>query len=147
MHLMLWTLGVVVAADQATKAVVIARLAEGKPTLRNICGARLRHVVNRRNPWGSKGAVRVMTIVWVSLAAAACIVASRIDSPAAQVALGALLGGATGNLIDGVSRNGVTDFIDLRVWPVFNLADAAIVAGAVLFLWNMSDVLKTWPTV
>ena len=49
-----------------------------------------------------------------------------------SAALGSSLGGAMGNLIDGIGRRAVIDFIDLRVWPVFNLADAAIVAGAMI---------------
>ena len=53
------------------------------------------------------------------------------------VALGLILGGATGNLLDRVLRGSglsgrVVDFIDLHVWPVFNVADAAIVVGAAL---------------
>jgi signal peptidase II len=50
----------------------------------------------------------------------------------AQVALGASVGGAAGNVLDRARRGGVVDFIDLRVWPVFNLADAAIVVGTVV---------------
>ena len=42
------------------------------------------------------------------------------------------LGGALGNVIDRALRGQVIDFIDLHVWPVFNIADAAIVLGAVL---------------
>ena len=56
-----------------------------------------------------------------------------------SVGLGLVLGGALGNLTDRVVRgsglNGrVVDFIDFRVWPVFNLADSAIVIGAALIL-------------
>lgn len=46
------------------------------------------------------------------------------------IALGAALGGAASNLIDRVRRGGIVDFIDLKIWPVFNIADAAIVIGA-----------------
>jgi signal peptidase II len=49
---------------------------------------------------------------------------------ATQMALGAALGGAAGNLLDRWYRDGVIDFIDVGFWPVFNLADAAIVIGA-----------------
>ena len=49
------------------------------------------------------------------------------------VSFGLLLGGAVGNLIDRLTQNGnVTDFINCRVWPVFNLADSSIVVGALL---------------
>jgi signal peptidase II len=57
------------------------------------------------------------------------------------VALGLVLGGALGNLADRIVRGSgvsgrVVDFIDLHVWPVFNLADSAIVVGALLFAWS-----------
>jgi signal peptidase II len=58
------------------------------------------------------------------------------------VALGLILGGAIGNLIDRATRDErllmgrVVDFIDLHVWPVFNLADAAIVIGAGLLAFQ-----------
>ncbi len=62
----------------------------------------------------------------------------RINGTVARLALGCLLGGAVGNLIDrlvrgrGWGRGGVVDFVDLQFWPVFNLADAAIVVGVIL---------------
>lgn len=49
-----------------------------------------------------------------------------------RVALGLQLGGALGNLIDRLRIGHVTDFLDFGPWPVFNLADTAIVAGVVL---------------
>nr|MBO2504099.1 hypothetical protein [Thermoanaerobacterales bacterium] len=59
--------------------------------------------------------------------------------PVVAVALGMVLGGALGNLIDRAVREGdgflgggVVDFVDLQWWPVFNLADSAIVVGAAL---------------
>ena len=48
----------------------------------------------------------------------------------AAIALGAALGGAASNLIDRVHLGGIVDFIDVKIWPVFNIADAAIVIGA-----------------
>jgi signal peptidase II len=65
------------------------------------------------------------------------------------VAIGLVAGGALGNLIDRAFRagdgflgGGVVDFIDLQWWPVFNLADAAIVLGALLLFgtqWRQVD--------
>ena len=48
-----------------------------------------------------------------------------------------ILGGAAGNLMDRVRLGYVVDFVDLRVWPVFNLADSAITVGIGLLLWGM----------
>jgi signal peptidase II len=65
------------------------------------------------------------------------------------VAIGLVFGGALGNLIDRAFREGdgflgggVVDFIDLQWWPVFNIADAAIVVGALLLFgtqWRYGD--------
>jgi signal peptidase II len=48
------------------------------------------------------------------------------------VAFSLILGGAFGNLIDRMVYGYVIDFIDFRVWPVFNIADSAITIGAIL---------------
>ena len=50
------------------------------------------------------------------------------------VALSMILGGAIGNLIDRIYLGHVIDFIDFRIWPVFNIADSAITIGAVFIL-------------
>ena len=50
------------------------------------------------------------------------------------VALSLILGGAIGNLIDRIYCGYVIDFIDFRIWPVFNIADSAITIGAVIIL-------------
>jgi signal peptidase II len=53
------------------------------------------------------------------------------QSDAAHIGMWAALGGAAGNLLDILRRRAVTDFIDVGWWPVFNLADVAIVAGLI----------------
>lgn len=55
-----------------------------------------------------------------------------------RLAMGMVLGGALGNAIDRVLSSAVTDFIDLGWWPVFNLADAGIVVGALILFWRLS---------
>ena len=47
------------------------------------------------------------------------------------ISLGLIVGGAVGNLIDRIAFGYVIDFLDFRIWPVFNLADSAITVGAV----------------
>ena len=52
-----------------------------------------------------------------------------------SIAFGLQLGGATGNLIDRLSQGYVTDFVDVHVWPVFNLADSSVVVGTALLAY------------
>jgi signal peptidase II len=55
--------------------------------------------------------------------------------PVLPMALGLLIGGSVSNLVDRIRLGHVTDFLDLRWWPAFNLADTFIVLGvAILFL-------------
>lgn len=63
------------------------------------------------------------------------------------VSLGLMLGGAAGNLAERLVRGHVTDFIDLRVWPVFNVADSSIVIGVAVLAWLLFvPASKTHPT-
>lgn len=52
-----------------------------------------------------------------------------------RVSIALMLGGALGNLIDRIHQGHVTDFIDVGPWPVFNLADSAIVVGLIMMAW------------
>lgn len=54
-----------------------------------------------------------------------------------KVGLGLDLGGAIGNLVDRLRFGGVTDFMDVGAWPVFNLADSAIVVGTFLIAYYL----------
>ncbi|MCX7661597.1 MAG: signal peptidase II, partial [Candidatus Omnitrophica bacterium] len=54
-----------------------------------------------------------------------------------KVALILIVAGAIGNLIDRISLGYVVDFLDLRIWPVFNLADTSITAGILIVIYNM----------
>ena len=67
---------------------------------------------------------------------------TQMQSKSTSLAVGLIVGGAIGNLIDrafrsdaGFLKGGVVDFIDLQWWPVFNIADAAIVVGGVMMFW------------
>lgn len=52
------------------------------------------------------------------------------------IAFSMILGGAMGNLFDRIMYGYVIDFIDFRIWPVFNIADSAITIGAVIIAWQ-----------
>jgi len=62
---------------------------------------------------------------------------SRPLDRAVSVGLGLILGGALGNLADRVVLGRVVDFIDLGVWPVFNIADSCITIGAAVLVFSM----------
>ena len=61
----------------------------------------------------------------------------RVSSPILRISLGLQLGGAIGNLMDRLRLGYVVDFIDVGAWPVFNLADSAIVVGLVGLVFTM----------
>jgi signal peptidase II len=82
-------------------------------------------------------------IVLVIIAAAAAYIFFTQGHPKIKVGLGLLLGGALGNIIDRLRIGQVIDFLDFRFWPVFNLADVAIVCGALLFIVALGQKQKT----
>ncbi len=89
--------------------------------------------IGRSAPWFFVGVTAVVVAIIL-------VTSLRHRAPATGVALGLILGGAVGNLTDRAIRapglrGHVVDFIDLHVWPVFNLADSAIVVGAILLAW------------
>jgi len=63
------------------------------------------------------------------------LVAWRPRRPAIQAALVLVLAGAVGNTLDRVARGYVVDFIHVPHWPVFNVADMCVTAGAALLIW------------
>ncbi len=133
------------AADVASKAVVVATLDETEPARRLLGGAL--YLEQTRNSGAAfslgTGVTAVLTLIAVAVVVVLLRTARRMRSAGWAVSLGLILGGALGNLADrlfrspGVGRGHVVDWIsvfgpDGKVWPVFNLADSAIVVGAVL---------------
>ena len=59
-----------------------------------------------------------------------------------QLAIGLLMGGAFGNLLDRLIFGHVTDFMDIMPWIIFNVADVSIVAGLLGFVQDIPDVLR-----
>jgi signal peptidase II len=136
------TAAVVVAVDQLTKALIVGSyLREGES--RRIIGDVLSWTY-QRNPGSAFGLFQHIPVLFTILAAVIALVivvrAPRVHDRLTGFALGLVLGGAIGNLVDriarqpGVFRGRVVDFIDFHWWPVFNLADSAVVIGAVLLL-------------
>jgi len=67
---------------------------------------------------------------------------SFLDNRLANVAIGLVLGGTVGNLIDRIRFGGVTDFIDFGFWPAFNVADSAIVVGVIMFAYSLISLTR-----
>jgi len=63
------------------------------------------------------------------------------DNIIGKTALGLVLGGTIGNLIDRLRFGYVTDFIDVGLWPAFNIADSAIVVGVILFAYSLRSLV------
>ena len=128
-------------ADLATKLAAVRWLESNDPVplLDGLLTLRL-----TRNPGAafSLGAEYTVALSLVAITVVAVVVrlSSRLGSGGWAAALGLLLGGACGNLTDrmvrepGPFRGHVVDFLELPHWPVFNLADTAIVAGAALLM-------------
>lgn len=125
--------GAVLVFDQLTKALAGRWLAPRAVVSAGPIG--LRHVENGR-PAGDR---RFVAACWLLMTAGGMLIASTIfaASTLSQVALGLAMGGATGNVVDLLRGHPVVDFVDLRIWPVFNLADVAITGGVFLTLWTL----------
>ena len=123
--------GLAMFLDQASKKLALSRIKE-KPHSPERSGPRLRLTRNRTIALGlvrSRGALVLLWAVAVIGTILLILHAPLLQGHAAQLGLGVAIGGATSNLLDMLRRGGVVDFIDLRVWPVFNVADAFIFVG------------------
>lgn len=129
---------VAVLVDQASKVLAERVLSDrGSDAFGRSSG--FRWVLNRR---GSLVAMplRWALVVWIGLLAGAAVFAVEVSSVGVvgAVGLGLALGGAASNLADRVVRGAVADFIAVGRWPMFNLADGAMVAGTVLLASALS---------
>ena len=124
----------VVTLDQGIKMLVLNRLGEGHSC--RVGGfLRLHRVTNagfRFMPLSGRWSV----VLWLAFLACLVTVAGMVSGGGAM-ALGLALGGAAGNLCDRVFRGGVVDFIAVGRWPVFNIADVALVAAPFGAAWSM----------
>ena len=123
---------VVLSIDQASKTLILTSLRDAHAV--SIGPLALRRVINRRAGLGQlrdRSAMLALWLVELLLLVAIVEFVPVFDNRPAQIAIGAALGGAASNLLDRWCRDGVIDFIDVGFWPVFNLADAAIVIGAI----------------
>jgi signal peptidase II len=131
--------------DVVSKAVLVAKVSQDHAPIRTLGGAV--YVQQTRNSGAAfslgTGFTIILTVVAVGVVVFIVRTAGRLRSTGWAIALGMILGGALGNLSDrlfrspGVGRGHVVDWIslfgpDAKYWPIFNLADSAIVCGAIL---------------
>jgi len=125
-----------ILADQVTKHIVTHTL--GLDEAEHVIGPlSIHHVQNSGIAFGlfssATAGVAVITgiaVVWMLVFFAR----SGSRHPVLPAALGLLIGGSVSNLVDRIRLGHVTDFIDLRYWPAFNLADSFIVIGVAILL-------------
>ena len=143
---------ITVVLDQFTKALVLAFLepyqaVEWAPFLSCVL------VFNTGISFGLfAGETALLRWVLIGLALAVSVLLTswlyKEKRPRVASALGLILGGAIGNVVDRIFRHAVVDFLDLHIggwhWPAFNLADSAITVGAVLYVFtSLRDQLRS----
>jgi signal peptidase II len=124
--------GAVVALDQGTKAIAESALVPGQRA-DFVLGVEFANVHNKGVAFGffGDGSDWVLALTLVALAVIFAFLAREASQSGLWIPAGLLAGGALGNLADRIRTDAVTDFIDVPLWPTFNLADVAIVAGVV----------------
>jgi signal peptidase II len=133
---MLAVAGLVVAADQASKAAIVSGLEVGE-RVNLFAGVDLERVTNSGVAFGLLSDASDGIVLAVTFAALALVMgwfAADAARPHLWIGVGLLTGGALGNLADRVRDGAVTDFIDPPLWPAFNLADIAITAGVLVLV-------------
>jgi signal peptidase II len=123
-------------ADQGLKKLVEGSmlLGESIPVIPNVL--HLTHTKNDGGAFGILGGESAVLLIG-SVVAVAFVFWMLLQGPptlTTTIGCGLILGGAAGNLLDRLTVGQVTDYVDLRVWPVFNIADAAIVLGVATLL-------------
>jgi len=136
-----------VVADQLSKLWIRSNLAIGE-SLFEVGFFRLIYVRNSGAAFGLfQGQSFILALIALVGVAVLLLYAflfhhkiSFLDKGPGKVALGLLLGGAVGNLIDRIRIGYVTDFIDVGIWPTFNIADSAIVVGAIILAYSIINL-------
>ena len=143
------TAALVVVADQLSKLWIRSNLLVGQ-SLFEVGFFRFTHVHNTGAAFGIfQGYSSILTIV-AFIGVAVLLTYTLFIHPRfpllngslSRLALGLVLGGTIGNIIDRLRQGYVTDFIDIGVWPTFNLADSSVVVGAIMFAYVLLPLAR-----
>ena len=126
--------------DQLVKHLVVSTMHLGQsfPVIKGIF-----HITYVLNPGAAFGMLEHQRWFFIVVALAAVLLGVffyrklQLESILMRSGAGLLLGGAVGNLADRIQSGLVVDFLDFRVWPVFNIADIAICAGAGILIYDI----------
>ncbi|MEE3063090.1 MAG: signal peptidase II [Actinomycetota bacterium] len=141
LRLLLSVAAVVLALDVVTKVLAVRLLPPGQPV--SIIGDTVTWTLVRNSGAAfsmATGYTWMLTLIATGVVLGIFWMGRRLVSPWWAVGLGMILGGATGNLVDrffrapGPLRGHVVDFLSIGWWPVFNVADPAVVGGAILLV-------------
>ena len=126
--------------DQLVKHAVLVsmHLGESIPIIKEVF-----HITFVLNPGAAFGMLEHQRWIFIVVALLVVVLALvfykhiQRESLITRIGAGLLLGGALGNLLDRIQSGLVVDFLDFRIWPVFNIADIAICVGAAMLIWDM----------
>lgn len=126
--------------DQLVKHAVLVsmHLGESIPIIKDVF-----HITFVLNPGAAFGMLEHQRWIFIVVALLVVVLALvfykhiQRESLITRIGAGLLLGGALGNLLDRIQSGLVVDFLDFRIWPVFNIADIAICVGAAMLIWDM----------
>ena len=139
----------IVTADQLSKLWIRSNLLVGQ-SLPEAGFFRLTHVHNTGAAFGlfqdQTFALTIVALVGIAVLLVYALFIYRrfplLDNGLGISALGLVLGGTVGNLIDRLRFGYVTDFIDVGIWPAFNIADSAIVVGVIIFAYSLRSLAR-----
>lgn len=147
---LIWPFLTVLVLDQITKQIIRLTMTVGQSV--EVIGdvIRLTFVENRGMAFGiqiGNGLIFTILSLMASIGIAVYLYSQRNEHRGITVSLSIILGGAIGNLIDRILFGRVVDFIDIGVgttrWPVFNVADSAVVIGMVLLLLTTYQIERS----
>ena len=139
----------IVVADQLSKVWIRSNLATGQ-SLPETGFFQLTHVQNSGGAFGlfqgqSFPLTILASIVIAILLFYVFFISHRfpfLDNMPGKAVLGLVLGGAIGNLIDRLRFGYVTDFIDVGIWPAFNIADSAVTVGVIIIAYFLLSLAR-----
>lgn len=125
----------IIVLDQLVKHLIRSNMTvrQSIPIIKNVL--HISYVKNTGMAFGMFPGMNIIFLIIATLVVLTIVILEirgKIKTKVERIFFGMILGGAVGNLIDRYIRGYITDFVDFRVFPVFNVADACVCVGAFL---------------